>query len=146
MSTDSPSNKKYYYHITDFEGWIAIGETGIKASDDGYIYMLDVDEYSVSVTLIRSLPSIEPFVSRGFGTIRIDPDGIKGVIEPDTDGLKYDTDYTIHHQFRVKQPLIEGKYLKPIDMQHIEDAELGLDTRKFFQRSKPSKKSSTKAD
>ena len=37
--------KKYYYHITNFEGWNEIIDGGLKASGDGYIYMLDTEDY-----------------------------------------------------------------------------------------------------
>ena len=83
--------------------------------------------------LFQKLSSISLFESKGYGIVRIDPDGLTAPVEADEDGKKYDTPFTLPHQFRVKQKKIERKYLKPINMRHIIIPELNIDSRKEFE-------------
>jgi hypothetical protein len=98
--------KVRYYHITSFQGWLAIKDKGLKASEDGYIYMLDDDKVATYVALHQlGIPE--------FGLFEIDPSGIKGKLEPDLVG-----ELTAKHQYRVKQGIIDKKYLKNLGMKH----------------------------
>lgn len=106
---------KRYYHVTTFEGWVAInGGKGIKASDDGYIYILDIKE--AGALMARHLVPPEAATHQSYGLFEIDPDGFTSPIEQDTDGIGFDYDWTLKHQFRVKQPLLENKYITNKDM------------------------------
>ncbi len=136
MTVKKPQ-KKYYYHITSFQGWLAIKDKGLGASKDGYIYILDTDDNAVCTMLLRKLPSIEAYVDMGYGVFKIDPAGITEPIEADSDGLKYDVEHTLKHQFRVKQKIIEPKYLKNLSMRHIIDPATFTDTRKIFRLTDP---------
>ena len=101
---------KRYYHVTTFEGWVAINNgNGIKASDDGYIYILDIKE--AGALMARHLVAPEATVHQSYGLFEIDPKGFTSPIETDTDGIGFDYDWTLKHQFRVKQPLVENKYI-----------------------------------
>lgn len=131
MTTKNP--KQYYYHMTSFNGYLGLGKDGLKASKDGYIYLLDTDDNAVCTMLFQKLSSISLFESKGYGIVRIDPDGLTAPVEADEDGKKYDTPFTLPHQFRVKQKKIERKYLKPINMRHIIIPELNIDSRKEFE-------------
>ena len=133
--SDKPM-KKYYYHITSFQGWAAVLKQGIFASKDGYIYMLDTDDNAVCTVLIRKMNSIKVYTSRGCGVFRIDPAGLTAPVEADEDGLKYDTKFTLPHQFRVKQQVIEPKYLKSKSMRHIIDPAMHIDSRDDFKMLK----------
>ena len=130
--TIKKAENKYYYHITSFQGWAVVHSEGLNASEDGYIYLLDTEDNRVCTALIRKLTSIKVFSSKGYGVFRIDPAGITAPVETDEDGLKYDTEFTLPHQFRVKQAKIESKYLKSLGMRHIIDPALGIDSRDEF--------------
>lgn len=131
MTVKKPQ-KQYYYHMTSFKGYLGLGKEGLKASKDGYIYLLDTDDNAVCTMLFQKLSSISLFESKGYGIVRIDPDGLTAPVEADEDGKKYDTPFTLPHQFRVKQKKIELKYLKPINMRHIIIPALNIDSRKEF--------------
>ena len=49
-----------------------------------------------------------------YGVLRIDPAGINQPLEPDLVG-----ELTAKHQFRIKQELIDKKYLKDLGMKSI---------------------------
>jgi hypothetical protein len=91
---------KRYYHITSFEGFLKISKEGIKASADGYIYLLDTKDYNAYV-------ASNQLGYNDYGVFEINPDGITVEIKPDKVG-----EITAKHQFRIKQSLIEKQYLK----------------------------------
>ncbi len=139
MTVKKPQ-KQYYYHMTSFNGYLALGKEGLKASKDGYIYLLDTDDNAVCTMLFQKLTSISLFVDKGYGLVRVDPDGLTAPIEADQDGKKYDTAFTLPHQFRVKQKKIEVKYLKLINMRHIIIPALNIDSRNEFKFAEKLKK------
>ncbi len=100
-----PKQKKYYYHITSFEGWLAIKEKGLRCSFDGYIYLLDTDRMANYVAYSQ----LGKF--QNYGLYRVDPEGINAEFEQDKVG-----EITTKQQFMVKQPVILPKYLKDMGM------------------------------
>ena len=102
-------SKKYYYHISTFEGWFKVQQEGLKASEDGYIYMYDTNEPN-----ILAYAAANQLFMTDYGLIRIDPAGITGALEPDIVG-----ELTAKHQFRVKQKLIEKKYIQALGMKKV---------------------------
>lgn len=108
-------HKKYYYHITTLLGWLSINKNGITCSEDGYIYMLDTD-------MVANYVAVNQLLLADYGLFRIDPAGIKAELEPDLVA-----ELTAKHQFRVKQELIEKKYIKGINMMHGVDPKTGLE-------------------
>ncbi len=103
--------KSYYYHIArDFDSWLKIGREGLKASTDGYIYLLTTKDVALYVA-VNQLCILDDY-----GLVKIDPKGITGVVEDDNVA-----EITACYQKRVKQALIESKYIKRINMYHILD-------------------------
>jgi hypothetical protein len=101
------TKNKCYYHITSFEGWLAIKTHGIRPSEDGYIYVLD-DKDVVSYVAFSQL------LKGDYGLYEIDIKGITANLEPDEVG-----ELTAKHQFRVKQAVILPKYLKDLGMHKV---------------------------
>ncbi len=109
------TDKKKYYHVSTFKGYVGIMNDGLKASDDGYIYLLDNE----GVATLMASRLHEPFVEHSYAFLEISTDGINGEIEFDESGLDLDTKYTNKYQYRVKQAVIEPKYIKGIMKHHM---------------------------
>lgn len=100
--------KKCYYHLTSFKSFLVIKEEGIKADNEGYIYLLDTQDYNNYVASNQlGLPD--------YAVFEVNSDGITSILEPDNIG-----ELTAKHQFRIKQPLIDKKYLKFLDIYHTQ--------------------------
>ena len=90
-----------YYHVTrSFEETISIHNEGLKASHDGYIYLLTRKDIAAYVA------AYQLFVTKDYGVMHIDPKGITGSIEPDNVG-----ELTAIYQKRVKQELIKPEFI-----------------------------------
>lgn len=98
-----------YYHITTFEGWLKTREEGIKADDDGYIYLLTTKKAN-----ILSHVAWNQLGLKDYGLISIKSEGILAELELDKVG-----EITAEFQRRIKQPLIEPKYIARLNMYKI---------------------------
>jgi len=111
---------KYYYHITpEHEDWMKIGQEGLKASEDGYIYLLITKDNDVVHSV--ALNQISAF--KNYGLIRIDSKGITGAIENDDVA-----EYTTRYQRRVKQQLVRPEFIKILNMYKAIPRKAQLDT------------------
>ena len=99
--------KSYYYHLTSFEKWAFVQNHGLKAGENGYIYLLDTKDVDGAV-------AFDELGLFDFAVFRIDPEGIKSPLIPDKSG-----EWTDKHQFKVKQNLIKPKYVKFLGMKRI---------------------------
>ena len=108
-------DKKKYYHVSTFKGYVGVMNEGLKASEDGYIYLLDNED--VATYMARWLH--EPILEPSFAVFEISSDGIHGEIEFDEGGLDLDTKYTNKYQYRVKQEVIEPKFIKGTMKHHL---------------------------
>ena len=102
QSTDG----KVYYHITHgYDSWIKIQRRGLKASFDGYIYLLtrkDITNY----VAVRQLGIID-----SYGVLKVDSKGITGIVEDDNVA-----EFTAKYQRRVNQKMIKPEFIKPVNM------------------------------
>ncbi|MDP3697451.1 MAG: hypothetical protein Q8R55_05535 [Candidatus Taylorbacteria bacterium] len=96
----------YFYHITEgLDSWSKIAKEGLKASPDGYIYLVtrkNIANYVVKNQLL---------LNNSYGLIRVNSKGITGCIENDNVG-----EITAKYQRRVKQAIIAPEYLRLVNM------------------------------
>jgi len=98
-----------FYHITSgVDKWIKISKEGLRASSDGYIYLLTRKDIAGYVA-VRQLGLWE-----SYGLIRIDPKGITGVIKDDNVGER-----TAKYQRRIKQRIIKPEYVHLVNMYQV---------------------------
>ena len=98
---------KLYYHLTSFTNFLLIQEQGIKAGEDGYIYVLDTKDWNGYLALNQLFLT-------DYAVFSINPKGITDELEPDNVA-----EFSAKHQFRIKQPLIEKRYIKFLNMYRI---------------------------
>jgi hypothetical protein len=97
---------KKLYHVTDsLASYSSILNNGLRSSSDGYIYLLtnlDVADY-VAVNQLANY--------KQYGIVSINGKGIFADLEPDLVN-----EITAKYQVKVKQELIETRYLKGVGM------------------------------
>jgi len=113
ISTMTSQISDKHYHISDFQGWLSIKKNGIKCSEDEYIYMFDTNDVDVLCYV-----AINQLFMTDYGLFEIDHAGIESELEPDLVG-----ELTAKYQFRVKQELIDKKYIKDLGMKRVIHAE-----------------------
>ena len=98
-----------YYHITEnLEAYQSIKATGLNADEEGYIYLLTNKN-------IAGYVAKNQLGYRGsFALLQINSKGIDEKPEMDNVG-----EYTAQYQRRIKQSLIETKYIKLENMHFI---------------------------
>jgi len=104
-------NKKVntYYHIAEIENLRSIIEKGLRASRDGYIYLL-ISRVPAAYVAKNQLGLID------YALLSIEGKGIIKTIERDNVG-----EITWPFQRRVKQALIKSKYIKLVGAYLDED-------------------------
>ena len=80
------------FHITTFENYLEIQKNGLRASADGYIYLLTSKE-NVGYVAMNQLGYTD-----NFGLLKINREGIIKELEPDNVG-----EITASQQRRIKQ-------------------------------------------
>ena len=88
------------YHIADFENCLEIFKNGLRASVDGYIYLL-VSKESAAYVAKNQLGYTD-----NFGLLKINSEGIVKELETDNVG-----EITASQQRRVKQDLIKAEFI-----------------------------------
>ena len=100
------AEKVIYYHITrGYDSWLKIQRKGLKASFDGYIYLLtrkDITNY----VAVRQLGIMD-----SYGVLKVGSEGITGIVEDDNVA-----EFTAKYQKRVKQEMIKPEFIKPVNM------------------------------
>lgn len=104
--------EKYYFHITKFENLNSILKKGLKANEDGEIFIFNnvsfkVPELSDVINKVADHIATNQIFIKEYILIRISSKGI--VSELINDNV---AELTSQWQWIVKQPLIEPKYLK----------------------------------
>lgn len=100
---------KIYYHVTDFKTWCSIRKQGLKASKDGYIYLSTTKQSNVLSSIAWNQLGL-----KDYGVISIKSEGISVELEPDKVG-----ESTAKFQRRIRQSLIESKYITCLNMYKI---------------------------
>jgi hypothetical protein len=96
-----PMNKSYYHITRGVKESAKIAEEGLKASKDGYIYLITRKDVASYVAVFQL------GIRDEYGLLKVDPKGIVRAVENDCVG-----EYPAPYQRRVKQDVIKPKYLK----------------------------------
>jgi RNA:NAD 2'-phosphotransferase (TPT1/KptA family) len=88
------------YHITTFENYLEILKHGLRASTDGYIYLLTSKANAAYVAKNQLC------YSDNFGLLKINSEGIAKELEADNVG-----EITASQQRRIKQDLIKADFI-----------------------------------
>jgi len=105
------SVNKYYHIIESLDIWLSIKKEGLKSSDEGYIYLLTNKDVAWHVAPYQ-LGYME-----SYGLLEINPGGITSPIEDDNVA-----EVTAKYQVRVKQNIINPKFVKYINMYWVNPA------------------------
>jgi hypothetical protein len=98
-----------YFHITnDLDSYQSIKDKGLKADQDGYIYLL------TSKKIAAYVAKNQLFYNSHFALLEINAKGIEAVIESDNVA-----EFTAPYQRRVKQPLIKPDFIKLVNMYNV---------------------------
>jgi hypothetical protein len=98
--------KNVYYHVTKgLENFMSIKETGLKAGEDNYIYLLTSKEVAAYVA------KFQLGYTENYCVLEIDPYGINRNIEDDNVG-----ELTAPYQKRIRQNIIMPEYIELEDM------------------------------
>lgn len=108
MAKRKNSKSTYYFHITDVESYKEILSRGLKADEEGYIYFLTSKEVTAYVAYNQL------FLEK-YALIKIDSRGLSSQPELDLVG-----EITAVYQRRIKQELIEARFLKLINVYKID--------------------------
>ena len=88
------------YHITNFGNHIAILRNGLRASADGYIYLLTSKEYAGYIA------KNQLGYTSAYGLLQINSKGVVKELEADNVG-----EIKASQQKRIKQDLIEARFV-----------------------------------
>jgi len=101
----------YYYHITDVKTAFTILKKGLKANEEGDIFLFENVSFTwgsqgIRNTVADSIAENQIFLKE-YAILRVNSKGITGEVINDNVG-----ELSSPFQWIVKQPLIEAKYLK----------------------------------
>jgi hypothetical protein len=117
---------KSYYHITrGAEEAAKIVKEGLKASKDGYVYLITRKDVAPYVAVFQL------GMCNGYGLIKVNSKGILRVVENDCVG-----EYSAPYQRRVKQDVIKPKYLKHLRTVRFKRIPRCDESESLFQRSR----------